>query len=290
MLKNNLNISVIFKKFIIIFIFLSILIILQYLLFFFGKSVYLSIFLLLITLLSLLIFKNINKETILIIGGILLVLTPLLLLFNRDFSNYFGMNLISWCLFYFIVLTNKGAICYISRKKRLMKIIMFILLIIFLILSFLTNIKDTHQVILKIKNPERYYAKINKFTYKDNVYHNDVIIEIDNPKQDTSVSGLFSVEGWAAEMCDLKGSGIESIYFFLGEKPHNGGKFLGKNFHWIRREDVQDLYGDKYKDSGFYFEMNSKLLDNGPNQIYVYAKSNYFGWNYKVLNIVIQNQ
>jgi len=290
---NSVSIKYFIKNYWKLMLSLTIICLLQYLLYFFGKTVYLSAFLLIIFFLYL-VFLNYNKKNIFAILIIFFILTPIYLPINRDFGNYFGINIVVTLLFFGILslfqkkISSKKKDEITNNKGKLKYLIIFLLLILILLTIFL-NQDETGSVILRIKNPEEYFKKVESTEYNGKEYKNNVIIYVDYPEDNTIVSGLFYIEGWAANISDIPDSKIYDVSFYLNYKPENGGKFLGKKYFWKRREDVQKIYGDKYKDSGYYFEINSRFLKNGLNKIYIYANSNYFGWVYTVLNINVRN-
>jgi len=114
-------------------------------------------------------------------------------------------------------------------------------------------------------------------------------VVVDTPKNGEKVSGLFALEGWAADLSDIEDASIDKIYVFLNNRPQDGGIFLERVDTKIRREDIAQDYGEKYKDAGYYMVINSHKLENGLNKIYVYAHSNYFGWHYSEVEINVDN-
>lgn len=57
----------------------------------------------------------------------------------------------------------------------------------------------------------------------------------------------------------------------------------------IIRRDVGEKYGKQFNLSGFNFEFDSTKFKNGKYEIYIYARSPVFGWNYTKLKIQIEN-
>ncbi len=279
------------KQFIISLIAIIFVFLLQYLLFFFEKSVYLSLLCLLVFYICL-IFYRFSSRLYYYLLIILFVLTPFSYLISRDFANYFGANFVISLLFIAIHFLHekrfKSKDLFLKRKLFMILTLVFLLLFAITI-NFVIDNKKTEKVIQKLRKPEEYYVKLDKISINDKIYENNIQIYIDIPENNSEVTGLFKIEGWTADINELSDSVIEDVYFFLDNKPENGGKFLGKKYTWIRREDVQRAFGEKYKDSGYYYEINSNMLENGLHKLYVYAKSNYFGWNYSVLNFVVDN-
>jgi len=267
----------------------------QYILFFFDKSVYLGSFLMIIVCVFFVYMGFLDKE-ILILNGLFLIICPILLMFGKfDFSNYIALNLISLSFLTVAVYMFKEKLILICCKfrnsslRRIFKYIVFSLCGIFIVLCIFINKEETEQVLLRFFHPEEYFKEMDKIELNGVEYENKVKISIDNPKNGEEISGLFVVEGWAADLSDLEDVNIDKIYVILNNKPQDGGVFLGRIDTKIRREDIADKYGEKYKDAGFYIEINSRKFKNGLNKIYVYVHSNYFGWKYEEVEIYVNN-
>src|SRR4030042_5820451 len=256
----------------------------QSILFFLDKSIYLGSFLMLLATVFFIFIDFLDKE-ILILDGLFFIICPILLILGEfDFSNYIALNIVSLSfLFVIAYLFREKLISSYNRLRngnlrKIFKCILISLSIIFIILSIFTNQEKTKQVFLKIFNPEEYFKEIDKIEINGFEYTNKMNVTIDSPKNDAEISGLFALEGWAAELTDIEDASIDKIYIYLNNKPEDGGIFLGRVDTKIRREDVADRYGQKYKDAGYYIEINSRKFKNGLNKIYIYAHSNYFNW------------
>jgi len=55
------------------------------------------------------------------------------------------------------------------------------------------------------------------------------------------------------------------------------------------RNDVSEVYGKQFFLSGFEIEFNSKKVKSGDHLLYIYAHSPIFGWDYKIINIYVEN-
>ena len=55
------------------------------------------------------------------------------------------------------------------------------------------------------------------------------------------------------------------------------------------RNDVSEVYGKQFFLSGFEIEFNSKKVKNGDHSLYIYAHSPIFGWDYKIINMYVEN-
>jgi len=97
----------------------------------------------------------------------------------------------------------------------------------------------------------------------------------------------------------LNGGGAnryEALLFFLNSDEF---KKISDNYYnivskrkdllRIMRKDVGEKYGNQFYLSGFSFKFDSTRYKNGKHSIYVYAHSPIFGWDYKSLNININN-
>ena len=80
---------------------------------------------------------------------------------------------------------------------------------------------------LRVFNKDEYYSNVNYVTIDNNKYEEMIIVEIDEPKKDSHVSGGVPIKGWAIEKNATNSTGIDRIEFFLDGKPGDG-RFLGK--------------------------------------------------------------
>ena len=64
---------------------------------------------------------------------------------------------------------------------------------------------------------------------------------------------------------------------------------IKENYLDIIRRDVGEKYGKQFALSGFSFEFDSTKFNNGKYEIYIYARSPDFGWDYEVIDININN-
>lgn len=236
------------------------------------------------------------EKELLILNGLFFLICPLFLLFGKfDFSNYIALNIVSLSLLYAAIYLFREKLISIhggfkNNLKRLLKYILIFLSIIFIIITVFVNKKETSEVFLRILNPAEYYKEIDEIELGGREYINEIRVNIENPKDGAEVSGFFAVEGWAADLSGIEDVNIDEIDVFLNGEPWDGGIFLTRVDAKIRREDIAEKYGEKYKDAGYYTEINSKRLKNGLHDIYVYVHSNHFGWKCNVVEILVNNQ
>jgi hypothetical protein len=185
---------------------------------------------------------------------ILLIACPFLLIFKLNtlaeyFANYVYGFLVIGVVGYF--LDNLRAKIKEKGYFRVYKIVFLSILICFLLFSlfiiyrdyinkenYISQIKsNTIKIsnIIKDKynrtfNKEAYYSKnysknndivINGETLKENI-----IITIENPKENSDVTGNVKISGWAIEDNSKNNPGIDKIEFFMDGKPGKG-KNLG---------------------------------------------------------------
>jgi len=232
----------------------------------------------------------------LILDGLFIIACPLLFLFSKfDFSNYIALNIVtlSFLAVAVYLLRNKLARSFrnsgkISFKKKIGYTLAF-LGILFIVLSIFNNQRGTENALLRFFHPEKYYIEIEKLEINGVEYANEMKVVINEPQDGDRVSGLFELKGWAADLSDIEDVSIDKIYVFLNNKPQDGGVFIERVDTKVRREDIAGEYGEKYKDAGYSIIINSRRFENGLNRIYVYANSNYFGWDYTEVEIYVDN-
>ena len=55
-------------------------------------------------------------------------------------------------------------------------------------------------------------------------------------------------------------------------------------------QDIGKQYGKQFYLSGFTFEFDSTKLPDGQHTLYIYARSPVFGWDYKTINLIVENK
>ncbi len=98
-----------------------------------------------------------------------------------------------------------------------------------------------------------------------------------------------------------KGTERNAVFYeFLKSVEHKGvcRDYYNKLYKYLEyinvgvnlpREDIGNSYGEQFKNSGFIFNFDSIKFENGEHIIYVYAYSQYFGWDYVSFNIDVKN-
>lgn len=257
-----------------------------YLLFFFGKSIYWALFFIFIVFLGLTQLPFLKKIVLIMILWFIIAIPVSFWIIDYRFANYVSLTpLLYTILFAFLVFFEKK----LEFKTKYFKFIIIFLILVFLAGSSLTNYEETVEVINRISDPEGYYAEFSYALYNREIYPNNVVVQIDYPQGNEIIKGIIIIKGWTADLSEIPDAQVNKIYAFMDGKPYEGGKFLGEIDSRTRRMDVAEAYGDRHKDSGFYFELFSNRYSNGWHTIYVYTHSNYFGWNYNKVKLYFDN-
>ena len=159
----------------------------------------------------------------------------------------------------------------------------------FILLFVSVNFNDTKLIFYRTILKDRYFREITPIIEDENVYDSDMIISIDIPENYSTVRGVFLIGGWAIEGSRLPDSRIDGIFIYLNNTPINGGKFIGKAAYGGRREDVAEIYGDRFVNSGFNFLVDGTSFRNSLYTFYICFHSRYFGVEYRKLELFVKN-
>jgi len=141
---------------------------------------------------------------------------------------------------------------------------------------------------IKIKKMmKKYFKEIEELNVKGQNISNGIDFSIDTPNNYSIIYDTFTVEGWAIDTSDIEGAAIDYVGIYLDNKPQDGGKFISKCEYGIVRDDIENARGQKYKNSGFYCQIDSYKIGEGVKKLYVFVHSNYFGWKYDTVDIFV---
>jgi len=100
-------------------------------------------------------------------------------------------------------------------------------------------------------------------------------VVIDTPSPNATVEPAFLIGGWAAELADTAGTGVDTLHVWA--YPVGGGDpvFLGQTAYGGQRSDVAAVYGDRFKNSGYGMVVDSLLP--GTYDLAVFAWSTALG-------------
>ncbi|MCX6546031.1 MAG: M12 family metallo-peptidase [Acidobacteria bacterium] len=104
-----------------------------------------------------------------------------------------------------------------------------------------------------------------------------VRMAIDVPESDRTVSGPFTVEGWAVDLASENGSGIDTVHVWAYPLDGSAPIWLGVADRGDPRPDVGDVYGAAFSESSY--SLNVGNLAPGSYDVVVYphrARTNAF--------------
>jgi len=246
-----------------------------------GLSIYLSLFILLVVSL---VFRNIKPDlypvsvflmSLVFISSqyfdfeyryfigfalILLVTCPFLLIAKYEtlaeyFANYVYGFLVLGIIGYFLDNLREKI-----KKKGYFKIYKIIFLSI-LILLMASNVFVYRDYTLKVPinmyikkfHKEVYYSKKDEVVLDGKILKEGIIINVNEPEENSKVSGEVEIIGWAIESNSNDDSGIDEIEFFMDGKPGKG-KYLGivdndmEKINPVIAGFVTNLYGKCYNE------------------------------------------
>ena len=198
-----------------------------------------------------------------------------------------------------IFLDNLREKIVLKNKFKLFRNILIVLIAITILAPFgiyRNHIPDFTQFIkqnsLKIFNSKAYYNyNMNLITKNKNIYTKNMKLILDSPVSFNfykSEENIIKFLGWAGDFNTESGTGIDNIEFWLDGKPLEG-KFLGKAKIGIERNDIAEKYGEKFRKSGYSFDLNITNIEKGTHELNIYAHSLYFGWENITYNINISD-
>lgn len=185
---------------------------------------------------------------------VLLIVCPFLLIFNQNtlaecFAVYvYGFLVIGIIGYFFDNLREK------IKNKGYFKVYKTVFLSILICVVFVSAFfvyKDyfgTREYVLIIKNnavkvasqvrdsflwtfnKRALYSKKDKVEIDGELLNENVIIAVDKPEENSSVSGTIGIDGWVIEGNSKENSGIDKIDIFMDGKPGEG-KHLGRVSH-----------------------------------------------------------
>lgn len=172
----------------------------------------------------------------------LIVICPFLIAYNHlRLAEYFGNYFYG---FLFIGLVNFFLDGFREKLKKIKKfrIYQYIFLSIFiavLIVSGMTVLKDMVRTTnfniianyvknnIKTVNKNVYYSKVEEVTLNKEELKEQIIINIEHISENSEVSNLMEIKGYAIEKNAVESNGIDIIKFFIDGKPGGNGSYLG---------------------------------------------------------------
>jgi hypothetical protein len=96
-------------------------------------------------------------------------------------------------------------------------------------------------------------------------------MEVDTPKQSTTVRQPFAVAGWAVDFGATQNDGVDAVHVWAYPASGQAPIFLGADTTGTARTDVAGIFGPQFKTSGYGIVVNG--LPAGVYQVVVYAHS-----------------
>jgi len=268
----------------------------------FRKNIpYLFIYSLIFIYLLILIshFFDFDNRIYILCALLLLICCPFLFIFKQkivaeNFANYvYGFLCLGIIGSFLDNLKEK------SRNRRKLKIYKFLitffvsLLIVSTIFFYFNNVfisfRDLQLSYLKNTNEQKYfseyYKSIDKIFINGRFINKNLLMNITFPDKKAKFIDNIHIEGWALDENSKENSGIDKVEFWLDGKP-GLGKFLGNANLGIQVNNIiSDSTGKQFKNCGFNGDIKIENINSGSHKLYVYARSNLFGWIYKEMNI-----
>ena len=299
-IKNKLNKSI--KISILILLFLIILLI-EYILFNnFSNNLFYSKLVLSISILFFLLIFDSDYRQLVLMAFLFMIICPILILFYfREFSNFIALNIpifmLSAAILYLLEYKKNFDKNYLSTNKffknlkprKIFSFVFLLFFISFILLTFLSNQKDTSMLYQRTIKRNTYFQEIENIKLDGKNYQNKTDFKIEMPSEKDVVSGYFIIEGWAADIGEIPDSKIDYVLVYAYEKPENGGKFICKCNYGKLRTDIGKSLGDDYNYTGYYYRIDSRRFRNGINTLYVYVHSNNFGWKFETVDLIVDN-
>jgi len=105
------------------------------------------------------------------------------------------------------------------------------------IVKFAASAKDKY---IKTFRKDIYYSGMDIAEVDGKKISRDIIINIDNPKSDSSISKTIDLSGWAIETNSIDNTGIDRIEFFFDGIPGKG-KYLGSFSIPYYKSDIETV-------------------------------------------------
>ncbi len=104
-------------------------------------------------------------------------------------------------------------------------------------------------------------------------YEKRIIISIDKPEENTLITDLQLINGWAVDLRNKENPGIKEMEIYL-DGPRGYGKPLGAVLYGTPRQDVAGFFENQnYLNSGYQFDKSISLEPGSTHTIFIYAVS-----------------
>jgi hypothetical protein len=132
---------------------------------------------------------------------------------------------------------------------------------------------------------DNYFKEVEVVQVDGRKVYNEMIYSVERPGQYYIIDDYFTVEGWAADESDIRGSRIDYVAVYEGDKPGEG-RFIARCDYGIDRSDL----GERFMDAGFTCRIDSNRIDDGIRKLFTCFHSNKFGWKYEEVPVIVNNE
>jgi hypothetical protein len=240
------------------------------------------------------IFKLLEFTTVnlLICSVFYFILASVVVLVDSDNISRMFLENMSFYVAAFFILAFVNYVYEEKAEKKLdkRKKIYFYLSIAFVAL-YLFSVVFFSRVDIKVHFfnrflADKYFKEVEVVQVDGRKVYNEMIYSVERPCQYYIIDDYFTVvEGWAADESDIRGSRIDYIAVYEGDKPGEG-RFITKCDYGIERSDI----GERFMDAGFTCKIESKSIDDGIRKLFVCFHSNKFGWKYEEIPVIVNNE
>ena len=117
-----------------------------------------------------------------------------------------------------------------------------------------------------------------------------VLMSIDTPRTNTTISAPFNVDGWALDRRATTTTGVDAVHVWAYPNPGSGtpAVFLGVAELGMSRPDVGAAFGSQFSTSGYHLAIGA--LTPGVYDIVTFAHSSVSGTfeNQQVVRVTVQ--
>lgn len=176
------------------------------------------------------------------------------------------------------------------KRKRVYSCFSLFLMASFLFTSIFLNLTDIKVYFFNNFYKEKYFNEIDMIEVNGEDIYNEMDFLVETPGDYNIINGIFTIEGWAIDESEIPGTKIDYVGIYFDNKPQDGGEFVSRCKYGIKREDISEAKGEKFKNSGFLYRMDSNKIEDGLRKFYIYFHSNNFEWKYDTLELLINNK
>ena len=111
---------------------------------------------------------------------------------------------------------------------------------------------------------------------------------LDAPANGATVTGSFTVGGWAIDQSAPSGTGVDAVHVYASATTGGAPTFLGVATLGVSRPDIGAIFGSPFTPSGY--SLNAPALPPGTYDLYAYSRSTVSGsFNFvRVTRVTVQ--